>query len=335
MTSAVQRVRRAVQRKSRAGWKMLLGLRGRLGFRSGGGSPSDGSNGRWCIVTPPHTLFIAHLIASRLADYGLETDVLDAPPAVFSHEMYVVLCAQIFDRLPPGERRIIFQLEQSVSSRWFSASYFRALADSRAIFDYSLCNVRFLSSNGLPDSRIHYVPIGACVGYKTGLPVTEKLYEVLFYGDAVSSPRRRRLLSALRTRFQVRECSEIFGDSMAIEIRRARLVVNLHFYENAILETPRISECLSLGVPVVSESARDQADYPEFGEAVSYFEEGNESAMLAAVQAAFDRGGGDALLKESVALSSERFNRTLDRALVALELVEGNVPSREVPGGRD
>jgi hypothetical protein len=112
--------------------------------------------------------------------------------------------------------------------------------------------------------------------------------------------------------------SEVFGHEMRELILQARVVVNLHYYEDALLEMPRIQECLSLGVPVVSECAQDQEDYPELQGAVRFFEQGSIPAMLEAVKAVLDNPISSDMIKSSVALSAKRFEFMFDRFLVAL-----------------
>src|SRR5690606_30313185 len=116
-------------------------------------------------------------------------------------------------------------------------------------------------------------------------------------------------------------CSEVFGDEMRREIKRARLVINLHYYENALLEMPRIQECISLGVPVVSEASQDQGDYPEIQSAVRFFAQGDEAAMLAAVASALN----DPIPEETVVAAAEagwcRFCFMFDRFLTGTQLL--------------
>jgi len=286
----------------------------------------------WCVLATPHTLFIANLIAARLQSHGWDVDIRTTAPDEFAHEMYIVLCPQMFNKLPPGEKRISFQLEQSISSRWFSEDYFRTLENSFAVFDYSLTNIDFLSNHGIAFPRVYYVPIGALPGYMSQQVPSRKKYDVLFYGDAASSPRRQKMLSVIRKNFKLHECSEIFADEMAGEIRSARLVLNIHYYENALLETPRIQECLSLGVPVVSECAQDQDDYPEINCATTFFEQSDENAMVAAVASALHAGIDQQKINTAVDRSAERFYFMFDRALVALgflppdKVLEDNLP---------
>lgn len=276
---------------------------------------------RWGVMATPHTLFIAHLIAARLREHGWAVSIMATEPEVFDLDLYVVLCPQMFKTLPPGEKRIAFQLEQSVSSRWFTESYLKALNESLGVFEYALSNMDFLASKGIAYPHVYYMPIGALPDYRVDLREDVKLHDVLFYGDANSSPRRKAMLTELKKHFNVRVCSEIFGDDMLREIRRSRVVVNIHYYENALLEMPRIQECISLGIPVVSEAAADLGDYPEIQGAVTFFPEGNVQAMVAAVRAGLEQVQDETLVQDAARAGAVRFAFMLDRALMAMGLL--------------
>ncbi|MES2741857.1 MAG: methyltransferase domain-containing protein [Pseudomonadota bacterium] len=276
---------------------------------------------RWAVMTTPHTLFLGHLIAARLRALGWQAEVLSGAPTGFPHDMYIVVCPQMFKILPPGPKRIVYQMEQSVSSRWFTDSYFKILENSLAVLDYSLINIEFLAAKGIAYPNVYYLPVGADRAYRPATARPAPCCEVLFYGDANSSPRRRAMLTSLSAHFKVQVCSEMFGAGMIDQIRSARVVINLHYYEDALLEMPRIQECLSLGVPVVSEAARDQGDYPELAGAVSFFEAGNHDAMVEAVRLALSAPAAEAALEHAVARGAQRFGFMFDRFLVAMGLV--------------
>jgi hypothetical protein len=242
----------------------------------------------------------------------------------------------MFRRLPPGKRRIAFQMEQSISPRWFSGSYLRTLKGSLAVIDYSLKNIEFLAGKGISYPQVHYLPIGSSHDYMTEVTAQpiQKKWDLLFYGDTKHSARRRHMLEVLQKNFNVRICSEVFGENIAREILQAQAVINIHYYENALLEMPRIQECLSLGVPVISESSADQGDYPEILDAVTFFEAGNEQDMLRAVRAVLQAEGSAKarVIERAVAKSSLRFGFMFDRFLTALnflaptQLVDADLP---------
>lgn len=273
----------------------------------------------WGILSPGHTLFVAHLLAEHLSAHGWRAEIFSELPESAVHDLYIVICPQVFKQLPAGEKRVVLQMEQSVSSRWFTRKYFETLKTSLAVLEYSLANMEFLQENGVVYPHVYYLPIGCSKTYGADMPTAPKKYDVLFYGDSLSSPRRVSMLNAVRQKFSVHVVNDLFGSNMMQTIKSARLVLNIHYYENALLEMPRIQECLSLGVPVVSESSADQADYPELGDAVIFFETGSIEAMVAAIEQALTRH--DAKLQQAVSESQRRFAFMLDRFLVAMRIL--------------
>ncbi len=284
---------------------------------------------KWCVMATPHTLFIAELIARRLRYHGWSVEILTEAPPRFRHDWYIVVCPQMFRTLPPEHKRIAYQMEQSVSPRWFTDEYLAILKNSVAVCDYSLKNIGFLAEKGIAYPHVHYVPIGALREYKAEDDrEVQKTHDVVFYGDMNSSPRRRRLLAILEQHFNVRVVSEVFGHEMKNVIRSARVVINLHYYEDALLEIPRIQECLSLGVPVVSEWSPDIEDYPELSGAVVFFPAGDAVAMIDTVRRVLGDPPRPRGISQAVEGGARRFTFMFDRCLVAL----GYLPLSAVKG---
>jgi len=273
---------------------------------------------QWVIMCTPHTLFISYIVAERLKVYGCTVQITTSEITNFSSDYYLVICPQMFTNLPPGEKRIVFQMEQSISSRWFTPEYIQTLNESLAVLDYSLNNIAYLATQGIVFPQVYYLPIGASASYATNLPPAEKKYDVLFYGDSNSSPRRKQLLDALDGKWNVKIASEIYGLEMVNIIRQAKVILNLHFYEDALLETPRIQECLSLGVPVVSESAQDQGDYPEISSAVHFFDDGSADEMRQTIDGMLRDPISTQAINTSIQQSAGRFEFLFDRFLIGM-----------------
>ena len=285
----------------------------------------------WGILTKPFGLFVAQSIERRLRRHGWDVHLMTELPDQFSHDFYVVMCPQVFKRLPPYEKLISFQMEQSVSLRWFTEDYLNILKNSRAILDYAFHNMTFLNAQGIIYPQLHYLPLGGEHRYND-VKIHFKKYDVLFYGDNIKSPRRQRMLAALRKKFDVVVINNTYGQDIKKAIGSARVVVNLHFYENALLETTRLWECLSLGTPVVSESTQNQNEYPEFKGVVTFFEEGSIEAMLLAVEEALTNPISKKAICNSVETSKRKFKFMFDRFLVAENFLPSNyVYSMDIP----
>ena len=281
------------------------------------------------VMATPHTLFVAHLLAQALHKAGITVDVMTEPPAEgFGLDGYFVICPQMFKHLPPGEKRIVFQMEQSVSPRWFTPEYLHTLENSLAVLDYAQANLQFLEKRGIAYPHTFLVPVGGFAGYGDYLrhnnlqpQGVDAPCDVLFYGDA-NAPRRQQLLEAVGERFQLRIVGNLFGPELHRAIASARVVVNLHYYEGALLETTRIYECLSLGVPVVSETSADQAEHAGLDGAVRFVPVGDLPALLQALDEVLHVSSQQSAAAQSdreaaVEASQARFEFMLYRMLLA------------------
>lgn len=243
------------------------------------------------IVTPPHTLYLATIYADELTRLGFATHVASRLEEQDSYQYVIVFCPNVFEGMKDGY--IAVQMEQTVNARWFTPSYLEKLQRADSIIDYSVSNIEFLKGLGYPLSKLFYVPAGMTAGLSTvketpPLSYEERDIDVLFYGDA-SCQRRTHILKELSRRFKIRIETNTFGPKLWELIRRSKLVLNIHYYENALLETVRLSECLSLGTPVVSETSSDKEQMDVFGGAVSFAQADNVGAIEAALDAALVR----------------------------------------------
>lgn len=280
------------------------------------------------IICTPHTFYVAMLLERELAGLGFAVSIATEEPARYADCLHIVICPQMLKKLPG--RYVAFQMEQSVSPRWFTDQYLDILEHSVAILDYSLANVAFLQRKGLSYRQIYYLPLGPHPDFISalqarGLPLgrpPEKKYDVLFYGDC-HIPRRREALAFLSSRFAVKVIGNTFGAELYREILAAKVVLNIHYYEDALLETTRIYECLSLGVPVVSEQSSDQDEHAGLDGIVTFVDCGDFEAMAQAVESLLaDPGGRAQALEAALPSLPNRFGFFFRRFLLAHDLID-------------
>lgn len=243
------------------------------------------------ILATQHTLFVAHLIEKNLLDCGIKGHVSTAYSVEQDMgQMHIVVCPQMFKQLP--RNYIAFQMEQSVNSRWFTDEYFSRLNNAVAIFDYSLKNIEYLLDKGIPYQKLFYMPISSFPDYPAHLADNGYVLDdqkgdihadVLFYGDP-NCERRKAYLQELKKHFNVTVASEVFGDKLTRMVKNAKVVVNIHYYENALLETTRLYETVSLGTPVVSESSSDIVEHEDLQDVIDFCPIGDIPAMVEKIQ---------------------------------------------------
>ena len=229
------------------------------------------------ILATKHTHYIAKLFDHALKKVNIKsTIILETPKGGYSNKWHIVICPQMFETLP--NHYLAFQMEQSVSSRWFTDQYFQRLNRAAHVFDYSMTNIAFLQEYQIPFKQLHYMPIGLLPSLNPA-PIQSFEYDVAFYGDP-NCERRKLFLEKLREKFSVKVISEVFGDELHDLLKKAKIIVNIHYYENALLETTRIYECLSLNKLVVSEQGSDQDEHMELDSIVDFVKIGDVDAMI-------------------------------------------------------
>lgn len=220
-------------------------------------SLGDKDTAELVILTTAHCGYLAELMCASLKKVNIQAVVqYQIPEDGYLDVLHIVICPQMFNVLPG--QYIAYQLEQSVSSRWFTEDYLARLENSLAIFDYSLKNVAFLQDKGLSYRQIYHLPVGF-LPRELANPVAETV-DVLFYGD-INNDRRRDYVAELKKHFSVKIINDIFGESLYFEMAKAKVIVNIHYYEGALLETTRIYECLSQNKIIVSEESADMDEH--------------------------------------------------------------------------
>lgn len=243
--------------------------------------PMENAKDGFVILATKHTRYIAQLFNHALKKVHIESTILlETPQEGYSNKWHIVICPQIFETLPT--HYLAFQMEQSVSSEWFTEAYFQRLHQAAHVFDYSINNIAYLQEHQLPFKKLHYLPVGILPSLSE-THSQEFEYDIAFYGNP-SCERRQLFLKKLSEKFSVKVISEVFGDELYDLLKKSKIVVNIHYYENALLETTRIYECLSLNKLVISEKGRDQYEHTELNGIVDFVEISDIDAMIQRIE---------------------------------------------------
>ncbi|SFJ69127.1 glycosyltransferase [Celeribacter neptunius] len=239
------------------------------------------------IVTPPQTSFIAQLLAAQLTQLGVVCRTV-ANYSADAHDptaLYIVFSLFHHETLPPASQRIAFQVEQKEQTHYFTPLYLAGLNESLAVIDYSRENIEFLrnldcvwlSPGELLIKRIFFYPIAP-------MPQGDTYADregILFYG--AMTPYRSKILDELKKTHDIEVVTDLFGQALKDKLARAKVVLNIHRSQRAILETTRVSECLSFGARVVSEDVVNQGEFPELEELIDFAPAGDIDALSEAL----------------------------------------------------
>jgi 2-polyprenyl-3-methyl-5-hydroxy-6-metoxy-1,4-benzoquinol methylase len=151
---------------------------------------------------------------------------------------------------------ILYNLEQlDASSSWLTPPLLD-LFRRHTVWDYSVRNAVRYAALGLPTPRV--VPIG-WVPELERVPRAEEDIDVLFYGSL--NERRSTALDAVRAvGLRVETAFGVYGAERDGLIARAKVVLNVHFYQAKVLELVRLSYLLGNRRCVVSERGADEAE---------------------------------------------------------------------------
>jgi SAM-dependent methyltransferase len=226
---------------------------------------------RYClwIVTPANYTHqqayddFAAGLSEAFAELGGSAPVIRDPGHASGRDL-IVLGPQL---LPPSApallpaSSILFNLEQvDRKSPWMNESYL-ALLRQRPVLDYSVRNQAALTAIGAGHARL--LPIGYASGLARVRHAAEKDIDVLFYGSL--NERRSAILDELkRLGVKVVSLFDVYGADRDEAIGRAKIVLNVHFYEAAIFESVRVSFLLANGVCVLSEGEDRDPDLEPF-----------------------------------------------------------------------
>lgn len=151
-------------------------------------------------------------------------------------------------------RCAVFNFEQFGSTSRIAGPAYRDWLRDWLVLDYHSENVAWLKRENGPAQQAIELPIVPSPALAWGEPVDKKIVDVLFFGSL--SERRDRVLRELEQRgLTVERVSGAYAWELAPALRRARLVLNIHFYERALFPVARVLQPVVQGVPVVCESS--------------------------------------------------------------------------------
>ncbi len=191
---------------------------------------------------------------------------------------FFVFLPHLLKQEVPYDRSSIYLMEQNLdeqlNTRYLHAMsnniIFKHLLEQSNIFDYSQYNIDVWKKHVKPDISQNIKLLLPPVSKKIDM-TTDKEYDVLFFGAL--NPRREKIINGLRQlNINVKIINyEKWGDDLINEIKKAKIVLNIHYYDNAILETPRISEVLPYA-KIISEMPynEDKSSYEKYKDAVDF-----------------------------------------------------------------
>lgn len=225
------------------------------------------------VVSPAGYIHSAafHEVAESI-HYGLielgHSSVLTTEGAIPGRR-HIVLGSNLlpFQALPLAPDAILYNLEQADSnSPWLGAKVL-GIFRQHVVWDYSERNAEGLESMGVMVACV--VPIGYAKELTRFSPDPEPDIDVLFFGS-MNTRRRHVIDQMLAAGLRVETRDGLYGEARDALIKRAKVVLNIHYYEAKILEVVRLSYLLANHCAVLSERGIDAAEDAAYAEGVAF-----------------------------------------------------------------
>jgi hypothetical protein len=184
-------------------------------------------------------------------NFSLSEIVYDINPNL--PNLHIILFPQKVKVFP--KNYIIYQLEQKNISKWIDKKFELAILYSIKTWDYSQSNIDKFPE--IIKKKMMYFPIPLIpinfLDYRVNLNDNPE-NDILFYGsmNQIREKKLNYLQQKLYPKYNIRITNK-FGKELIDEILNSKIILNIHFYENAILETCRLNESLSCEKLVISE----------------------------------------------------------------------------------
>lgn len=220
----------------------------------------------------------AKALYQTLRTAGCAVSLTTSFPVEKENTLYIVFGAHEYPKaIPEKVKYIVYQLEQTptkqeVSSVW-NQHYLNILHKAEAVWDYSVVNVKWLRQTWRVPN-VSYVPLGYASSLEEEKRSTsEKDIDILFFGS--ESDRRNKYMKALEDALGekctiVWEKNAVWDSERNELIARSRIVLNLHFAANGLLEIPRLLNVICNKGFVLSEKGRHRPTNEKWADKVVF-----------------------------------------------------------------
>lgn len=175
--------------------------------------------------------------------------------------LHIILFSQKVKKFP--KNYIIYQLEQKDISKWIDKKYELSILYSKKTWDYSKSNINKFSN--ILQKKITYLPIPLIpINYLDHtLILNNPKNAILFFGsmNSIRKYKLEYLQKKLFPKYKIKIINNTYGLPLMNEIINSKIVLNIHFYKNALLETNRLNEILSCNRLIISEMSDISDNY--------------------------------------------------------------------------
>lgn len=230
-------------------------------------------NQKIILINSPCFHYICNTLCDVLRQNNWQVDIITHDDIKkYAHlDCYFMLFTVYNIDLSILKKYIIYQFEQFINSKFsvhfnkFTIEQLKSIYNNASVvFDYNLININVTQNilnykPSLLPTPIKYVHYDEC----------NKINDIIFAGNM--SPRRTHICNYVKMKYKlILPDKFLTGIDLQNFFRKSKILLNIHFYENAILERPRLNEALSCGIRIISEKPIDDDVYEDYKDIVDF-----------------------------------------------------------------
>lgn len=186
--------------------------------------------------------------------------------------IYIIVGVHLYTKFPLNY--IVLQCEQPGSHWMDDKTLYEKFENSMGLWEISpKLNDKWTTATSYESYYVPTrIPMQVFVDFGEEIQPVKKDIDILFYGSR--HPKRVEMEENLRKRFPKKNIVfryfDLFGEERERMIPRAKLVLNMHYWPEASLETHRIEYLMARGKCVVTERSMDPVLDSEYEDAVVF-----------------------------------------------------------------
>ena len=185
---------------------------------------------------------------------------------------------QINENVINYKRYILYQLEQNINNQ-LSINYkhlhetkqLKKIYDNATLLiDYCETNVNVIKKYYSNEFKIMNVPARNMTKSNYDYNYNYE-YDIIFVGSI--NKKRSYILNELKKRYKILIIENVYGEELKKLCNKSNICLNIHYYENAILERVRLNEMMEYGIKIISEKpCKEDIDICKYYEGIHFIE---------------------------------------------------------------
>ena len=208
--------------------------------------------------------YIAQIIKDTLIDIGWACSIISHDNINEyieknnpHHYFLFFIATQITKNVANYKRYILYQLEQNINNK-ISVNYnklhesniLRQMYNNASLLiDYCQLNINVTKQYYKNNFKIMNVPARNITHRESHKE--NYLYDIIFIGSM--NKRRENIMFKLKEKYKVLIVENVYGEELKKLCNQSNICLNIHYYENAILERVRLNEMMEYGIKIISE----------------------------------------------------------------------------------